>query len=106
MPTRKALHKYPPEYKDLFRKVSTEGIVFIDAGSPERAHTMRKDLYNYRLALWEDTPRPPTEEDSRILAICDEITFKIRANQVIITKDASVYSSLIKSTLEKLADGT
>jgi hypothetical protein len=102
MPTRKPLTKYPEEYRQLFLKVQREGLVVMDAGSSTHAHNMRKDLYNYRLAIWEETVRPPTEDDANLLHIADQLVFRVREEKLFITLNTSVYLDIVQQALEDM----
>lgn len=104
MPSRKPLSRYPTEYRDLFFRVKAQGIVILNVSSEKVAKTLRKDLYNYRLALWQDTPRPPVYADHVLLSILDDLTFKVRGPRVIIAIKESAFTNIIRTALEELSD--
>lgn len=106
MPSRKHLSRYPKEYKEFFRKVGLGRVIRLEFSSETLARNFRREIYNFRLALWEDTPRPPTDSDNRLLDIADRITFKVRGNTVIASTSDQAYIETIRSTLEDLLDGT
>jgi hypothetical protein len=102
MPTRKPYVKYPEEYKALFLRADVEGVFSIDAGTPAAAQNLRRDLYNFRLAMWEEIPRPPTEADHHLLNLADNLVFRVRHAKVIVSRNESVYQSIVKRALEEM----
>lgn len=63
---------------------------------------MRKELYNYRLALREDKVCPPTEELVALVQIANALTFKIRGSKLILAINTSVYDAIIARALEEM----
>lgn len=104
MPSRKPLRRYPSEYRDLFFRVKAEGCIILNFTSARLATNFRRDIYNYRLALWEETPRPPTHEAQLLLDIADETSFRLRENRVIATIKESAYAQHLRSQLEEYLD--
>lgn len=97
MPSQKPLSKYDSSYRELFLRAYEKGILFI---STPRAEVLRKELYNFRQALREETPLPPTEADHALLVAANSLTFKVRGNAVCITLKTSVFNSIINKALE------
>lgn len=77
MPSRKSLCNYPPEYREIFLKAHSNGMHFIPFPSKREAENFRKSLYNYRIALWEDTVRPETQDDHKLISISERLIFSI-----------------------------
>jgi len=100
MPSQKALSKYPPEYGEFFLTAARSGIIIVTRTTQAEAETLRKELYNFRQALREETPLPPTREAHDLLLASDKLTFKIRGNKLIISINESVYLAIIKRALE------
>jgi len=100
MPSQKPLHKYPREYPDLFFRVGKTGQLRMHCASNAGAENLRRDLYNYRQALREETPLPPTEHDHNLLSIANSLTFSIDGPFLIIEVNETVYVPLIRQALE------
>lgn len=103
MPSRKPLHKYGDEYRSIFLKAASEGIFSIKCIDVE-PEVLRKELYNYRQALREDLPLPPTKEDAELLRIAEDLKFLVKPNRVIVTINTTVYSSVLRSALKDCID--
>lgn len=100
MPSQKPLSKYDSSYRELFLRAYEKGILFVATPTATRADVLRKELYNFRQALREETPLPPTEADHALLVAANALTFKVRGNSVCITLKTSVFNSIINKALE------
>jgi len=107
MPSQKKLDKYPDLYRALFLLAHTKGLVVVDpAPYGVSAAILRRDLYNFRQALREETPRPPTELDSALLDAADKLQFKIRENKVIVCRYTHAYIPIIAQALREFNHGS
>lgn len=101
MPSQRPLSRYPTEYKYLLLRAARLGVVKIPTPSAQAAEHLRKELYNYRQALREETPLPPTELDHRALVAADELKFVVYENILIIRRFESVYTPLVRAALKE-----
>lgn len=102
MPTRRPLRKYPLEYRDLFLSVAKEGMRVIPLPSAKRADLFRRELYNYRVALWEDTVRPETQADHALLQVAESLHFAVEGKNLIIY----IYKAPYTQYLKEMSHGT
>lgn len=97
MPTRRHLSKYPKEYRDLFLSAALNGVKVIQLPTRRRAELFRRELYNFRIALWEDTVRPEVRADHDLMQVAESLTFCVRNNSLIIAMNPSLYTKYLEA---------
>ena len=52
--------------------------------------------------MWEEIPRPPTEEDQALLHLADNLVFRVRQSNVLVARNESAYQETVKRALENM----